>query len=70
MPSDKPDLCLGANPVNGKLRYRLDGQCYDGHEAWIYLRSIGLSEDYADQYLDALFHDMKGNWQIGQTRDQ
>lgn len=31
----------------------------DGHEAWIYLRSIGLSEDYADQYLDALFHDMK-----------
>lgn len=59
MPSDKPDLCLGANPVNGKLRYRLDGQWSVGHEAWIYLRSIGLSEDYADQYLDALFHDMK-----------
>jgi hypothetical protein len=55
MPSDKPDICLGANPVNGKLRYRLDGQCYDGHEAWIYLRSIGLS----DQYLDALYAEFK-----------
>ena len=42
MPSDKPDLCLGMNPINGKMRYRLDGMVLDGPDAWLHLRRIGM----------------------------
>lgn len=59
MPSDKPDLCLGMNPINGKMRYRLDGMVLDGPDAWLHLRRIGMSESAADEYLHNLFHDMK-----------
>jgi len=59
MPSDKPDLCLGMSPVNGKMRYRLDGMLFYGPDAWCHLRQIGMTEGAADEYLDNLSHDMK-----------
>lgn len=59
----KPDICLGMNPINGKMRYRLEGSVYDGPDAWQRLRRIGMTESAADEYLDNLFHDMKERMQ-------
>jgi len=55
----KSDICLGMNPINGKMRYRLDGMVLDGPDAWQHLRQIGMTDGAADEYLDSLFRDMK-----------
>jgi len=47
------------SPINGKMRYRLDGMLFYGPDAWCHLRQIGMTEGGADEYLDNLFHDMK-----------